>query len=733
MGRVHCLLYNPLILFSCRGPSEKALDYVLRAISLFEEELEREKRGFYAEDEFSEKSSSRTGARLFYVAGGILLGMERHEEAVGKLTKAVKYSKGWQQLELAVRRMLIGCYEKHIPSRSDTSENGDALASMILDSYFNAEMSSAELRRALDHFLSISGGESLKWFHECVDDEDASLPFSFAVSFPWKTHATAGDTVQASVLIRSNLDYAVHLNSVTLLSLAGQLPIPLNDLLSASNASEGSEDGIIIQAKTVIVVRTEIELPRDTSIIASDDSGNGGELQGVAGKGAFAKSARPRTAGITSAGGARLVSEEKLAPGSKSAQGWNLNFLGGKPLLCDGIQLAFYPVQAEKASTEKVTLIELTIGKKKPHTAANIKRTPFEEENYIASAWSRPHYLPLSQGPRSLRVSAPMPHLSVTNLTDELTSGKVVEGTVNRVVLKLQTGPNSCSNMKMSISCFSVLVTPSGSTKRLVTEEEITPEAENAFDMRDPSFRTPVLVSPKAGSQKQMSSCGYELPAGWSPAGSGQRHSDIPIPDLQSGQCSYIHLDVFRPSPSLMIEVDPSGFVDSSEKLADVSLCKTDFYVTISYKQERPSTKKARPTRRRARRPVRRPPAMSASTDGQTPPESSAVNQDPENSGGVDDDVSLEYTGSVLWTRPLAASFMPGTGSSFPSGSRHPANLVEGESHSSNTEFTLVDGEIVTATCTLELDPAMDGLEAEVVSVGFKVGSIEVAVGRKCA
>lgn len=281
----------------------KALELVLRSISLYERELEKEKRGFYAEDHFRERSSSRAGARLYYLAGGILLGMDRHQEAAGHLEKASKYSRGWPQLELAVRRMLIECYEKHLPTSSQaSSESNQAIASMILDSYFNAQMSPRDLRRALGHFASITGGGSLKWHHETVDEEDTSLPFAFAVSFPGKTHATAGDTVQASVLIMSNLDYAVHVNSVVLLSLAGQLPIPSMDLLSATNVSEGSEGGIIIQSKTSIIISTEVELPKDLSVIAADDSGNGGETQGVAGKGSFAKSARPRTAGITAAG-----------------------------------------------------------------------------------------------------------------------------------------------------------------------------------------------------------------------------------------------------------------------------------------------------------------------------------------------------------------------------------------------------------------------------------------------
>lgn len=269
---------------------------------MFEKELQAEKRGFYAENEFDEKSSSRTGARLYYLAGGIQLGMGQHKDAASHLTKSAKLARGWHELELAVRRMLIECYEKHIPASSESSESSQALASMILDSYFNAQMSSGDLRKALGHFASIAGGESLKWYHSSDDEEDLSLPVSFAVSFPEKTHATAGDTVKASVLIKSNLDYAVHVNSAVLLSLAGELPIPPNDLLSATNASEGSDGGIIIQAKTVIIVNTDVELPKDVSMIETDESGNGGELQGIAGKGSFAKSARPRSAGITAAG-----------------------------------------------------------------------------------------------------------------------------------------------------------------------------------------------------------------------------------------------------------------------------------------------------------------------------------------------------------------------------------------------------------------------------------------------
>jgi hypothetical protein len=102
-------------------------------------------------------------------------------------------------------------------------------------------------------------------------------------------------------------------SSVKLKTLAGEIEIPTNDLVTAKNADEGT-DGIIVQAKSCIIVSTRIELPRDVSMIAFDESGNGGELQGTAGKGSFAKNAKPRSAGITAAGTCRSLTLLSILP-----------------------------------------------------------------------------------------------------------------------------------------------------------------------------------------------------------------------------------------------------------------------------------------------------------------------------------------------------------------------------------------------------------------------------------
>jgi hypothetical protein len=280
-----------------------AMDMLNRGITQFESEIVNVQNHDSSRDQsHSSKSSSRSGARIYYLFGGILLGKNQHREAIDYLEKALKFSEGWKGLELAIRRMLIECYEKYLPTQATTTDEQKAIiASTILDSYFNSELSSRNLRRALNNFASLSGG-GLKWHCECIDESSSSLPFSFAVTFPSATHATVGDRATVNVMIQSNLDYAVHIRSLTLLSMAGNLAIPSESILNAENASEGSNGGIIIQAKTVIYISTQIELPRDIGSIATDEGGNGGETLGIAGKGSFAKSARPRTAGLTAAG-----------------------------------------------------------------------------------------------------------------------------------------------------------------------------------------------------------------------------------------------------------------------------------------------------------------------------------------------------------------------------------------------------------------------------------------------
>jgi len=496
--------------------------------------------------------------------------------------------------------------------------------------------------------------------------------------------------------LQSNLDYAVHVNVVTLLSMAGPITVPPSALLRARNASEGSDGGIIIQAQSSIYISTQIHVPKDLGAIASDVSGNGGEAQGTPGKGSFAKSARPRTAGMTSAGGVRFLSEMST---DGSGQ-WSTHCLGGKPLRCDGLQLKCTPVHVEKAAAngavERINMIDVTIVHKKPKTQAPMKRTPFEEDNYVSSAWLRPNHLPFELGPRCLRVLSPMSQMVITDLTNPATRGKAMEGTVNRVLLKLEAGQKEkCHDIKYKINCTTTLVSIDGTTTNPATDiDDDNRDRETIKEQR-----IPVLVaSDETMQDNEKSRYEYDLPRGWKLVGSGQSSNDEMTAEranLDPGETSYIYFDIYRP-PAVITE-------DGGD------ICQTDFDVSISYKQSRPF-------------------AQGRQKSRQSPP--TPIKGDEE--FDFYDKVFLEHSASVTWTSPLSADFSGGMKKGYPSGSSHPSNQCPPENDQTNdktdssfrdgvsSEMALVDGEKAVARCSLCADSAKDGLSTEIVEVLFE-------------
>lgn len=422
---------------------------------------------------------------------------------------------------------------------------------------------------------------------------------------------------------------------------------------------------------------------------------------------------------VTTAGGARLVVENKLQVGNTKSQGWNLQCLGGKPLVCEGMKLCFYPVQAQKStgSAERLTVIELVVDKKKSRTAANIRRTPFEEENYLSSAWSRPQHVSFALGPRSIRVLGPEPGLVITDLSSNVTMGNALDGTVNRILLQLQADRGeTCENLEISASCFSVLITPTGATKRLVSEDEImSPETENSLNMSDARCRTPILVEESTSSKSsQHHANGFDLPSGWSTSGSGQKKTST-ISNLAPSQTTLYSMDFYRPSVKHITDSSASSEF-SDARLGDVSVCKTDYYLTIKYRQLRHRDKKA-PLKRTRRRPSRRRPVMPSrgSSDNHESPliEKASSNQEVPDSDEYED-VSLEYSGSICWVNPLIAKFDRGP-QLTPSGIN--------DSRQANP-FIVIDGSCLSIRCTLSHDPAIENLKTEIVSVAFQVSKL---------
>ena len=393
--------------------------------------------------------------------------------------------------------------------------------------------------------------------------------------------------------------------------------------------------------------------------------------------------------------------------------------MGGKPLRCDGIRLVFYPVHVEKVAatggTSRVNVIELTIEKKRPSTTAVFKRTPFEEDNYLSSAWSRPDHLPLSRGPRCLRVLGPMPEMTVSNLTEELAGGKAMEGTVNRVLLKLQAGPNElCENIRFQVSCSSMLLSADVITTHLNAERsgdsEEGEEGSNSIDLR-----TPVMVCQGEVVTNRVYKDGrHRLPRGWRLVGTdgGTRTTAQPsLTNLKPGEETFVYFDVYRPHRMLnsLDVADDSGSTRTSDGLGeDNTLCRTNFDISIFYTQARP--KAQRYQGRRRRKPT---------------PDSTSLE---EKSSNVSDVVTLDRTFSMTWASPLLADFsdIHDAQNAPPAGSRHRSNHVtlSEEDTTPAVELALVDGERVSTRCSLWANDLPSAIGVDVSRVWFAVSEL---------
>lgn len=333
--------------------------------------------------------------------------------------------------------------------------------------------------------------------------------------------------------------------------------------------------------------------------------------------------------------------------------------------------------------------IELTIEKKKPRTPANVKRTPFEEDNYVASAWARPVHHPLPNGPRCLRVLGPSSGMEITNLTQAVSNGRAIEGTVNRICLKLQAGNDeACREIKFKVVCSTTILGEDGKPRTLSAE---TSGEGDTVQMKNPDSRTPVLVAASPHSKSTSSTdYGFDIPAGWALAGgSGQETGDGLRPHAQAlarGEITYAFFELYRPTALL----DPSG-----GKAKSVPVCQTDFEVTVSYRQDREE--------------------KGREISGQMNGADGCI---------ISEVVTQKKTGSVLWTPPMVVSFSCGSRDSTPSGSRHPSNLTNDARPSDTSVFTeipLIDGENVCIRSCLEANPILDDFALEVGPIRFEV------------
>ncbi len=331
--------------------------------------------------------------------------------------------------------------------------------------------------------------------------------------------------------------------------------------------------------------------------------------------------------------------------------------------------------------------------KQNPVPPTNVKRTPFEEENYLSSAWGRSLGPLVPIGLNCLRVLPPHADMTVINLTEAYTGGKALEGTVNRMLIKLTAGSaEECRNVSVRLSVSSCLVSTTGGITKITGKGSGDAENDSWIHPTNPKARTPVLVREDNSAVKQMTNFGYETPKGWTPVSGvceGEEHTDYALlkAKLSAGDSAYAVVDIFRPSPGALTIEDTFEHGEDLEKLTyERSICQSDIDVSIQYEQKR-------------------------IVPGTTPEQEL-------------DTVVLSLTVPLVWSPPLAASFSPSKKTTQPSGNRHPSNSIMGSSIGSESELVLIDGERVTTRCTLEAAAADNGLLVDIDEVSFLVSEI---------
>lgn len=294
-----------------------------------------------------------------------------------------------------------------------------------------------------------------------------------------------------------------------------------------------------------------------------------------------------------------------------------------------------------------------------------------EESNYTAHSWSRPVHHPLCLGPRILRVLGPRPQMHVTNLTRSLTDCKLVMGTVNRIMFRLDAGKDEdCWDLRVKLKSTS-------SKKQARSNSESAPDSS----VNDKRNHWPSFVY-RAGDPTVMNvtESGVALPVGWEPrkdVGSDEYFdSTISISHhLGARKSLHISFDLFYPS-------------DQSFSSSDTFI--TSYEATFMYNQVRVG-KQANP---------------------------------PHDEG---DQVIVVESGSFEWISPFTVDFsqMNGHVKSFPCGIQHASNMVSQSnpvlSSDVGSELIAADGERIQMRFSLGIKALGSQIAAKILHVSNEV------------
>jgi len=676
---------------SLRDHRAMALEYVLHALDILKENDSMCPKGTVAtspdtistEREYKPVDSS---ARLHYLAGRLLLGQGSPKEALSYLKLADALTKKWPSLNVAVQRTLVACVDhcRRDGIMSERPSSKDASIEMLLRpdmckllSTFEKSLAQRDVWEVGYAPRTLTASKEVIW----TDDErgEAKPPFEFTVSFSQSTHAIASSEVLACVSIESGLDFPVFVSSIQLMTTSGLYDVTnLGQCLDKSTlqSNDGRENlksrtmysprqGVLFHPKDVVFFLTELTLPSDLSSIAL--GGSSVDLSKF-----MPKNGKLCNMGYSYAAGSICNSrfENERQPITLTGKPVTLSsldektqlFLGGVPLVCYGMKLSLKHASID-GDTNINSSLRLVIDRQhvlSPLGRSGAQRLIMEESNYLSYSWSRSKHHPWSLGPQCLRVHGPRPLLEVTNLSEKVTSGRGIRGTVNRMVFKLKAGADEdCRDVRVWLRCRSTKLVAANES---MGEIQQTEEGPNNIEQN----LTPLFVQKASDpSSTCTTEDGVKLPQGWEPrrdvARNDSNETSSPIvPHLESGKSTLLALDLFCPLSETPI---PAG------SPTEVNTFSTSFEVIIEYKQTR------------GRKVVN------------------------DESG---DHVMVMHNGTLTWIPPFAADFFLTNGNQkpFPGGYQHQSNVLTKSAlkNSAIDEFEMVaaDGEQVRMRCVVE-------------------------------
>lgn len=343
----------------------------------------------------------------------------------------------------------------------------------------------------------------------------------------------------------------------------------------------------------------------------------------------------------------------------------DVSLFGGVPLVCHSLTLMLKP-----SSDVNSPLVKLLVDRK--HLLSPLGRIDalqylMEECNYMAHAWSRPPYHPWYLGPRCLRVLSPRPHMEVVNLTESITGGEAIEGTVNRVVFKLVADKRyDCKDVTLRLRCTS-------EKERFNSVDTVADGETKENDVDD---RTLFVQRIADASAKVSTSNGISLPTGWQPRcdvimNESHDSSSGVTSSLDAGKSLLLPLDFFRP-----LNTSPGN-------TSDARTISTSYEVILAFRE------------------VRADAGRGDSSD-------------------LGNQVMVIHRGTLKWIKPFFGEFavVEGHHAPFPCGLQHETNATTSLSLSrTETDIISADGNSVRMRFTLKTNGLGGNVAASIENV----------------